>query len=114
MVFKRLVVKSIIDWKSIDLKFVKNPKRMKQLAEITLKEIESYVPYRTGRTTKSGKAHYGYLTYRTPYVGYIYKGRHMKFNRKYHANATYEWIPKGYKARKSQIAKRAQKEIFGR
>lgn len=110
----RVLVKSTINKQSLDRKFRKDAKKTKQLAEITMKEIESYVPYRTGRTTKSGRAHPGYLTYSTPYVKYIYKGKHMRFNKRYHANATWEWIPKGYTARKSQIAKRAQKEIFGR
>ena len=110
----RVLVKSTINKQSLDRKFRKDAKKTKQLAEITMKEIESYVPYRTGRTTKSGRAHPGYLTYSTPYVKYIYKGKHMRFNKRYHANATWEWIPKGYTARQSQIAKRAQKEIFGR
>ena len=110
----RVLVKSTINKQSLDRKFRKDSKKTKQLAEITLKEIESFVPYRTGRTTKSGRAHPGYVTYSTPYVKYIYKGKYMNFNRKYHKDATWDWIRKGYTKRQSQIAKRAQKEIFGR
>lgn len=110
----RVIVKSTINKQSLDRKFRKDSKKTKQLAEITLREIESFVPYRTGRTTKSGRAHPGYLTYSTPYVQYIYKGKHMRFNRKIHRNATWDWIRKGYTAKQYQIAQRAQREIFGR
>ena len=112
MVYRRIIVDSNIDWNAVDSKFIKNPRRMKQLAEIILKEVESYVPYKTGRTTRSGKAHPGYLTYRTPYVEYIYTGRHMRFNKAYHANAIYEWVSNGYEGRKRIISKRIQREIF--
>ena len=110
----RVTVRSTINKQSLDRRFRKDSKITKQLAEITLNEIESFVPYRTGRTTKSGRAHPGYLTYSTPYVKYIYKGKHMRFNRRYHANATWDWIRVGYTKRQSQIAKRVQREIFGR
>ena len=112
MVNRRIIVESDVDWNAVESIFIRSPKRMKQLSEIILKEVESYVPYRTGRTTKSGRAYPGYLIYKTPYVDYIYTGKHMKFNRMYHTNATYEWVSNGYAERKTKISKRIQKEIF--
>jgi len=52
-----------------------------------LNQVEPYVPFRTGATTKSGiintRIGYGQIKWRTPYVGNIWEGRKKLANGKY-------------------------------
>lgn len=99
-----------IDKNKIMNRFFNNDRLKKQIAQIVIDEVEDYVPYLTGATTRSALSYPGYVTYSTLYVRKIYFTPY-NFKRWYHAHATDRWVEMGYMERQPIIISRIQAEI---
>lgn len=105
-------IKVDIDIDAIHKRFFENAKLNKQISQIVLDESEDYTPYRTGATTKSGRAYDGYITYGTEYAPKIYTTP-MNFHRDVHSRATDHWVEEAFDdpVSNESIIRRIQDEI---
>ena len=99
-----------IDRNKINKRFFDNDRLKKQVSQLIINGIEQYVPYRTGKTWKSGMSYPGYITFSTSYVRYIYF-KPMNFRTTFHKYPTNYWVTEGFEQEKGNIMASIQKEF---